>query len=37
MKVFDNCIQAGKVLSDRISFDQALDDYEHADISELRC
>ena len=35
MKVFDNCIQAGKVLSDRISFDQALDDLEHADISEL--
>jgi dehypoxanthine futalosine cyclase len=35
MKVLDNCIQAGKVQADRISFDQALEEFQHAEISEL--
>ncbi|MBN2591485.1 MAG: dehypoxanthine futalosine cyclase [Sedimentisphaerales bacterium] len=35
MKVFNNCIQERKVWSDRISLDQALDDFVNADISEL--
>ena len=35
MKVFDNCIQEKEVNSDRISFEQALNDFINTDIAEL--
>jgi dehypoxanthine futalosine cyclase len=35
MKILDNCITETDVQLDRISFDQALDDFLHADTSEL--